>query len=144
MFTKEPTLNRKRQRFILVSFIGFVYFVTGVLTWNYPPDYLAFGKFWALVFIATGFLAWMSLVYPAVWLATVTGAMLVGSALFRAGAIFGSVKPRCYWRCVFTTDAEPISSSFIIAGLTWTLVAVLIWIGWPQIQAGIIRSSNGE
>lgn len=144
MHTSESTIHRGRQRFVLVSFIGAVYWLTGILTWTYPPEYLALAKLWAIVFVVTGWLAWMTLVRPNVMLATISGGLLVGSALFRAGAIFVELGPRRFIRALYTTVEPPISSSFAIAGLTWLLVGVLVWMVWPQAQAGIIRSKNDE
>lgn len=137
-------LRKERQRFFLVSFVGAIYILAGGMTWSYPPEYLAMGKWWAAIFIATGWLVWGTLVHPSVWLATCSGGMLVGSALFRAAAIFTELGWSRFWRAMLTTNEPPHSSSFAIAGLAWTLVGVLIWVGWPQIQAGIIRSKNDE
>lgn len=137
-------INKPRQRFAIVSFVGLAYFVAGALTFNYPPDYLGAPTVWGFVFILAGWLAWGTLVHPGRWLATVSGAMLVGSALFRAGAIYGELGWQRFWRAVFTDGEPPLSSSFAIAGLTWLLVAILLWAGWPQIQAGIIGSKDGK
>lgn len=142
--TGTKPVNRERQRFLIVSFIGLVYFLTGALTYSYPPDYFAIPRVWAAVFVMAGCLAWISLAHPTVWLATVSGGMLVGSALFRAGAIFAELGWTRLWRTALTAGERPLSSSFFIAGMTWTLIAVLLWAGWPQIQAGIIRSKNDE
>ena len=70
--------------------------------------------------------------------------MLVGSALFRAGAIYVELGCQRFWRAVFTDGEPPLSSSFAIAGLAWLLIAMLLWAGWPQIQAGIIGSKDGK
>lgn len=140
----NPVLHRGRQRFYVVMFVGVVYWLTGILTWSYPPEYLSGGKIWATAFVVAGWLAWMTLVHPAVWLATLSGGLLVGSALFRSAAIFTELGWTRFWRAMLTTKEPPLSSSFAIAGLTWTLIAVLIWVGWPQIQAGIIRSKDEQ
>ena len=137
-------INKKRQRFFIVSAVGLAYWLTGILTWTYPPGYLAFGRVWAVIFVLAGWLAWMTLVYPGVRLATVSGALLVGSALFRAGAIYVELGWFRFWRAFYRSDEPAISTSFAIGGLSWLLIAILLWAGWPQIQAGIIGSKDGE
>ena len=137
-------VHRHRQRFLVVSFIGLAFWLTGVITWSYPPEYLTLGKVWAVTFIFAGWLAWMTLIHPRVWLATLAGGLLVGSALFRAGAIFVELGLDRFLNVMLRRDPVPLSASFTIAGLTWALVAVLVWIGWPQVQAGLIGDRNGR
>lgn len=144
MHRPDTSIHRNRQRFLVVLFIGLVYIVTGVLTWSYPPEYLALGRVWAVLFVATGLLAWMTLGKRNVILAAASGGLLVGSALFRSAAIFTELGWTRLWRVMTTNDESPLSSSFVIAGLTWLLIGVLVWVGWPQIQAGIIRSKDEQ
>lgn len=136
-------VHRQRQRFLVVAFVGLAFWLTGVITWSYPPEYLTLGKVWAVTFVFAGWLAWMSLLYPKVWLASLSGGLLVGSALFRAAAIFTELGWTRFWNVMLHRDPAPLSASFAIAGLTWALVAVLVWIGWPQVQAGLIGERDG-
>jgi len=133
------TLRRKRQSFVAILATGAVYSVAGVLTLEYPPEYLANSGFWAVVFIVAGWTALMTLVYHRLWLSVFSGALLVGSAIFRSAAIFVELGWH-RWLRAFYGSTDPMSSSFSIAGMTWLLIALLLWIGWPQLQAQMLDS----
>lgn len=137
------TLKRQRQRFMVVTVIGFAYVLAGTLSWSYPPDYLAHSKVWAALLVVGGLSAWATLFCRHVYISVGSGALLVGSALFRSVAIFTEVGWRDAWRTLAGGIEEPLTASFLIAGTTWWLIGVLIWFGWPQIQAGLL-GSQGE
>ena len=127
-----------KQRFMVVFFTGFVFLFTGIQTWGYPPDYLSVPRVWAVVFVAAGLLAWLSVSIQKMWASAVSGGLLVGAALFRSAAIFVELGWQ-RWLRSFHTEGEPaLSSSFSIAGMTWMLIGVLLWVGWPHIQADIL------
>lgn len=138
MMRKGKEITRVRQQFAAVVVTGLIYIMVGIQTWTYPPGYLGLGRLWAVVFVVAGWSALMTLVYRHVWLAVVSGGLLVGSALFRSAAIYVELGWQRWLRSFHTFDEPPLSSSFSIAGMTWFLIAMLLWIGWPQIQAGLL------
>lgn len=135
---KGTSAHRERQRFAAVVSISLVYILVGVLTWTYPPEYLGFSQAWAVIYVVAGWTAMATLVYRRVWLSVLSGGLLVSSALFRSGAIYFELGWQRWLRAFYAPDEPAISSSFSIAGLTWFLIAMLLWIGWPQIQAGLL------
>ena len=135
-------LRARKSSFVAVLVTGLVYIITGLVGWSYPPDYLAFPKFWSVLFIVAGWTAAMTLVYRRMWLAVASGGLLVGSAIFRSVAIFVELG-FSGWLRAFHGGVAPQSSSFSIAGSTWILIAVLLWVGWPQIQATILVGEAG-
>jgi hypothetical protein len=114
------------------------YVVTGAYTFSYPPDYLALAYVWAILFLAAGWLGFATVIFKKMWLSVLSGGIMVGSAFFRSAAIYSEVGLRQAWEALHH-DSIPTSASFVIAGTTWLLIGILLWAGWPQLQANLIR-----
>lgn len=127
-----------KQRFQVVFITGLVYLLVGVQTLTYPPDYLAFPHVWSVVFIAAGILSWLTIPIHQMWASVLSGGLLVGAALFRSAAILVELGWQRWLRSFYTEGEPALSSSFSIAGMTWMLIGVLLWVGWPHIQADVL------
>lgn len=126
------------QRRFVIWATSIAYVVTGAYTFSYPPDYLALGRFWAVLFICAGVLGFATTIFKKLWLSVLSGGLLVGSAFFRSGAIFMELGLHRLYDAL-NHGGPPIAASFAIAGTTWMLIAILLWAGWPQLQANLIR-----
>lgn len=114
--------------------------MVGVITFNYPPSYLSLSPLWAAVHIMASVTISFFLVFRKRWLAVVSGALAIGAALFRAGAIMTSVGHVAVE--AFTNNDEPLRSSFVIASLTWALIALLLWAVWPLAAISLMEKDD--
>ena len=117
---------------------AFTYLVTGMYSWSYPATYLPLARVWALIFFTAGGMALATLFFRKMWLAVASGGLLIGAALFRAFAMYARVGPQGIIDALESTGGPQRDSTFTIGATAWLLVAVLLWVGWPQVQAMLI------
>jgi len=132
-----------RTLYIIGISISIIYGLVGVLTWSYPPEYLGYGQVWAIVFATAAAATLVFLLSRVLFAGVLSGALLVGSALFRSAAIFIELGWDRLYESVVGLAISPISSSFAIAGTTWLLIAMLLWLGWPILVARLLRATDG-
>jgi hypothetical protein len=129
------------QRRVVIWAASFTYVVTGAYTLSYPPEYLAFARWWAVLFFVAGFIGFATVIFKKMWLSVLSGGLMVGSAFFRSGAIYTELGPGQLFHALHHSG-QPMSASFAIAGTTWALIGVLLWAGWPQLQANLLREKE--
>lgn len=133
-------MRRLHTAVIILSATALVNALVGIITFNYPPAYLSLSPLWAVVHIMAAVTISLFMIFPKRWLAVVSGALAIGAALFRAGAIMTSVGHVALE--AFTNNDEPIRSSFVIASLTWALIALLLWAVWPLAVISVMEGEN--
>lgn len=127
---------------LLMVIISVTYLVTGWITHSYPPTYLANSEVWAAVFFTAGWGPMWTFVLHRKDVAALTGGLLVGSALFRAAAIFVELGWQRFLRALTGDTEQAISASFAIAGFSWVLIGGLLWLLWPAMMARFLGDSN--
>lgn len=125
---------------LIMVAVALVYGAVGIITFNYPPEYLALSPVWAGVHILGSATTALFLASRCKWLAVLSGALVIGAALFRAAAIFVEVGAGAGSAIVGSN--EPLRSSFVIAGLTWSLIALLLWAVWPLSSVSLLGKTD--
>lgn len=110
--------------------ISVCFVLIGVITYSYPPDYLAFPKVWAAVFVAGGALGIGAAFHPTMALVAAAGAALIGGTFVRGVAIGLEVGWTGMVRAVEGL-AVPIDASFSIAVFQWFGFGVALLLLWP-------------
>ena len=111
------------RQLLLVSALAMT--LVGWQTFRYPPNYLALAPVWgSLAFLAGLVCAWCAW-RPTRLLTTLSGAVLSTISVGRALALGRELLARDF-------PAGELEASFVIAFVTWLLVAILFYVSWRE------------
>lgn len=111
------------RQLLLLSAVAMT--VIGWQTFRYPPSYLAFADLWGVLAVAGGISCALCAWHPRRLLSTSSGAVLCAICAGRSIAIVRELFSRDF-------SAAELEASFVIAAVTWLLVAALYYVAWRE------------
>jgi len=135
-----PHRIEPKQAYFAGFLVGIGFIIMGVMTLYFPPEYYSHPNTWGFIFIYAGIMTIAALFVKSKIFAAIAGGFSVGASLFRSIAIFKIAGMDLLFDGAI--GKNDLGSGVILFGTMWFLIATLLWVGWPVMAAGILRSGD--
>lgn len=125
---------------ILSLVVGFIFALIGWITVNYPPDFLFMADLWSAMFIGAGLLSMAFCFCKNVTVGIVSGGLSATAAFLRGFCLVAEAGLSGLRSAFLLSDDIPQPAAYIVGGLQWTLIGILILVLWPILVVAVGKS----